>query len=103
MSRASVPLPAERPAAALVGRRGRGRRRVLARLLRRDALLVLTRFGDEPCTSLALPGGRAAGAPRAAMVTAGLSNGLVNAPIWPIFTLRTPPELRTKIWAAIVA
>ena len=39
----------------------------------------------------------------AAMFTAGLANGLVNAPIWTIFTLRTPPELRTKIWAAIIA
>ena len=39
----------------------------------------------------------------AAMFTAGLANGLVNAPIWTIFTLRTPPELRTKIWSAIVA
>jgi len=39
----------------------------------------------------------------AAMVVAGLANGLVNAPIWTIFTLRTPPELRTKVWAAIIA
>jgi MFS family permease len=39
----------------------------------------------------------------ASMVAAGLSNGVVNAPIWTIFTLRTPPALRTKVWAAIVA
>jgi MFS family permease len=39
----------------------------------------------------------------AAMVAAGLANGIVNAPIWTIFTIRTPPELRTKVWAAIVA
>jgi MFS family permease len=39
----------------------------------------------------------------AAMVAAGLANGLVNAPIWTIFTVRTPPQLRTKAWAAIVA
>ena len=37
------------------------------------------------------------------MVAAGLANGVVNAPIWTIFTLRTPPALRTKAWAAIVA
>jgi MFS family permease len=39
----------------------------------------------------------------AAMVAAGLANGVVNAPIWTIFTVRTPPALRTKAWAAIVA
>ena len=39
----------------------------------------------------------------ASMVAAGLSNGVVNAPIWTIFTVRTPPALRTKAWAAIVA
>jgi MFS family permease len=39
----------------------------------------------------------------ASMVAAGLANGLVNAPIWTIFTVRTPPALRTKAWAAIVA
>ena len=39
----------------------------------------------------------------ASMVAAGLANGVVNAPIWTIFTLRTPPALRTKAWAAIVA
>ena len=39
----------------------------------------------------------------AALVAAGLSNGVVNAPIWTIFTLRTPPALRAKSWAAIVA
>jgi MFS family permease len=39
----------------------------------------------------------------ASMVVAGLANGVVNAPIWTIFTLRTPPALRTKAWAAIVA
>jgi MFS family permease len=39
----------------------------------------------------------------ASMVACGLANGLVNAPIWTIFTLRTPPALRTKAWAAIVA
>jgi predicted permease len=27
----------------------------------------------------------------------------VNAPVWTIFTVRTPPALRTKAWAAIVA
>jgi MFS family permease len=44
-----------------------------------------------------------AGALVAAMVAAGLSNGLVNAPIWTIFTLRTPPQLRAKTWAAVIA
>ncbi len=39
----------------------------------------------------------------AAMVAAGLANGIVNAPIWTIFTLRTPPALRAKAWAAIIA
>jgi predicted MFS family arabinose efflux permease len=39
----------------------------------------------------------------ASMVAAGLANGVVNAPIWTIFTVRTPPALRTKAWAAIVA
>jgi MFS family permease len=38
-----------------------------------------------------------------AMVMAGLANGVVNAPVWTIFTMRTPPALRTKAWAAIVA
>ena len=44
-----------------------------------------------------------AGALVAAMFAAGLSNGLVNAPIWTIFTLRTPPQLRAKAWAAVIA
>ena len=44
-----------------------------------------------------------AGALVAAMFAAGLSNGLVNAPIWTIFTLRTPPQLRAKTWAAVIA
>jgi MFS family permease len=39
----------------------------------------------------------------AAMVASGLANGLVNAPIWTIFMVRTPPALRPKAWAAIVA
>jgi MFS family permease len=39
----------------------------------------------------------------AAMFASGLANGLVNAPIWTIFTLRTPPALRPKAWAAIIA
>lgn len=39
----------------------------------------------------------------ASMVAAGLANGVVNAPVWTIFTVRTPPALRTKAWAAIVA
>jgi MFS family permease len=39
----------------------------------------------------------------AAMVAVGLANGVVNAPIWTIFTVRTPPALRAKAWAAIVA
>jgi hypothetical protein len=39
----------------------------------------------------------------AALVGAGISNGVVNAPIWTIFTLRTPAALRAKCWAAIVA
>jgi MFS family permease len=39
----------------------------------------------------------------AAMVATGLANGVVNAPIWTIFTVRTPPALRAKAWAAIVA
>ena len=45
--------------------------------------------------------------PAAALVTAmfasGLANGLVNAPIWTIFMVRTPPALRPKAWAAIIA
>jgi MFS family permease len=39
----------------------------------------------------------------ASMLAAGLANGVVNAPVWTIFTVRTPPALRTKAWAAIVA
>jgi MFS family permease len=39
----------------------------------------------------------------AAMFVSGLANGLVNAPIWTIFTLRTPAALRPKAWAAIIA
>jgi MFS family permease len=39
----------------------------------------------------------------ASLVAAGLANGVVNPPVWTIFTVRTPPALRTKAWAAIVA
>jgi MFS family permease len=39
----------------------------------------------------------------ASLFVAGVSNGVVNAPIWTIFTLRTPAALRAKTWAAIVA
>ena len=39
----------------------------------------------------------------AAMFASGLANGLVNAPIWTIFTVRTPPALRPKAWGAIIA
>ena len=39
----------------------------------------------------------------ASMLAAGLANGVVNAPVWTVFTIRTPPALRTKAWAAIVA
>jgi MFS family permease len=39
----------------------------------------------------------------AAMFASGLANGLINAPIWTIVTLRTPPKLRPKAWAAIIA
>jgi len=39
----------------------------------------------------------------AAMVAVGLANGVVNAPIWTIFTVRTPPALRAKALAAIIA
>ena len=38
-----------------------------------------------------------------AMFASGLANGIVNAPIWTIFTVRTPPALRPKAWAAIIA
>ncbi len=38
-----------------------------------------------------------------AMFASGLANGLVNAPIWTIFTVRTPPALRPKAWGAIIA
>ncbi|MGH3141968.1 MAG: hypothetical protein ACRDO9_02380, partial [Gaiellales bacterium] len=38
-----------------------------------------------------------------AMFASGLANGLVNAPIWTIFTVRTPPALRPTAWAAIIA
>ena len=44
-----------------------------------------------------------AGALVAAMFASGLANGLINAPIWTIFTLRTPAVLRPKAWAAIIA
>jgi MFS family permease len=37
------------------------------------------------------------------MAVSGLANGLVNAPIWTIFTVRTPAALRPKAWAAIIA
>ena len=39
----------------------------------------------------------------AAMFFSGLANGFINAPIWTIFTVRTPPALRPKAWAAIIA
>jgi hypothetical protein len=39
----------------------------------------------------------------AAMFASGLANGFINAPIWTIFTLRTPQALRPKAWAAIIA
>lgn len=39
----------------------------------------------------------------AAMFVSGLANGFINAPIWTIFTVRTPPALRPKAWAAIIA
>jgi MFS family permease len=39
----------------------------------------------------------------ASMFTVGLANGVVNAPAWTIFTVRTPPALRAKAWAAIIA
>jgi MFS family permease len=38
-----------------------------------------------------------------AMFASGLANGFINAPIWTIFTVRTPPALRPKAWAAIIA
>ena len=38
-----------------------------------------------------------------AMLASGLANGLINAPIWTIFTLRTPAALRPKAWAAIIS
>ena len=38
-----------------------------------------------------------------AMLASGLANGFINAPIWTIFTVRTPPALRPKAWAAIIA
>jgi hypothetical protein len=38
-----------------------------------------------------------------AMAVSGLANGFINAPIWTIFTVRTPAALRPKAWAAIIA
>ena len=38
-----------------------------------------------------------------AMIVAGLANGLINAPLWTIFTIRTPAHLRAKALAAIIA
>jgi MFS family permease len=37
-----------------------------------------------------------------AMVASGLANGIVNAPIWTIFMLRTPPAIRAKAWSGIL-
>jgi hypothetical protein len=40
---------------------------------------------------------------RGVVSTAGLANGLINPPIWTIFTLRTPCCSRAEAWAAIIA
>jgi MFS family permease len=36
------------------------------------------------------------------MAASGLANGIVNAPIWTIFTLRTPAAVRAKAWSVIL-
>jgi MFS family permease len=38
----------------------------------------------------------------AAMLSSGLANGLVNAPIHTIFLLKTPRALRPKVWSVII-
>lgn len=37
-----------------------------------------------------------------AMAVSGLANGLVNAPIYTIYTLRTPRALRAKAWSVVI-
>ena len=78
---------------------------VIFRLARRVDGLLLGSIGEVLmivpiwCFLADLP----AGALVAAMFASGLANGLINAPIWTIFTLRTPAALRPKAWAAIIA
>lgn len=38
----------------------------------------------------------------AVMALSGLANGIVNPPIFTIFTLRTPRALRTKAWSVVI-
>jgi predicted MFS family arabinose efflux permease len=78
---------------------------VMFRLVRRVDQLLLGSIGE---VTTIVPvwlflADAPAGVLVAAMFAAGLSNGLVNAPIWTIFTLRTPPQLRAKAWAAVIA
>ena len=39
----------------------------------------------------------------AVLALSGLANGIVNPPVYTIFTLRTPRALRAKVWAVIIA
>jgi MFS family permease len=44
-----------------------------------------------------------AGAVIAVLALSGLANGIVNPPVFTIFTLRTPRALRAKVWSVIIA
>ena len=39
----------------------------------------------------------------AVLAVSGIANGIVNPPIFTIFTLRTPRALRAKVWSVIIA
>jgi MFS family permease len=39
----------------------------------------------------------------AVLAVSGLANGIVNPPVFTIFTLRTPRALRAKVWSVIIA
>jgi MFS family permease len=39
----------------------------------------------------------------AVMAVSGLANGIVNPPVFTIFTLRTPRALRAKVWSVVIA